>query len=104
MIILAFFIFRPYGTLEIIGNGVAINILSLAGHFSGFLPTIYYKESKTIFKTLLKQVRASSKTPLPFSYHSPPPRPSPKGRGGNFEQFFLSKSKHNKKPCARQHP
>ena len=36
IIITVFFIFRPYGTLEIIGNGVAINILSLAGHFSGF--------------------------------------------------------------------
>jgi hypothetical protein len=23
--------------------------MSLAGHFSGFLPTIYYEQSKTIF-------------------------------------------------------
>ena len=38
----AIFICRPYGTLEIIGNGVATNILSLAGHFSGFLPKIHY--------------------------------------------------------------
>jgi hypothetical protein len=36
LIIPAFFIFRPYGTLEIIGNGVAINILSIAGHWSDF--------------------------------------------------------------------
>ncbi len=56
MIVPAFFIFRPYGTLKIIGNGVAINILSLAGHFSGFLPTIYYEQSKTIFKTFQKMV------------------------------------------------
>jgi len=42
-IIPAFFIFRPYGTLEIRGIAVAINILSLVGHFSGFLPTIYYE-------------------------------------------------------------
>jgi len=56
IIITVFFIFRPYGTLEIIGNGVAINILSLAGHFSGFLPTIHYEQSKTIFKTFQKMV------------------------------------------------
>jgi hypothetical protein len=56
MIIPAFFIFHPYGTLEIRGIGVAINILSLAGHFSGVLPTIYYEQSKTIFKTFQKKV------------------------------------------------
>ena len=56
IIITVFFIFRPYGTLEITGNGVAINILSLAGHFSGFLPTIHYEQSKTIFKTFQKMV------------------------------------------------
>jgi len=44
IIIPAIFICRPYGTLEIIGNGVAINILSLAGHFSGFLPKIHYEQ------------------------------------------------------------
>jgi len=56
IIIPAIFIFRPYGTLEIIGNGVATNILSLAGHFSGFLPTIHYEQSKTIFKTFQKML------------------------------------------------
>jgi hypothetical protein len=71
MIIPAFFIFRPYGTLKIVENGVAINIWSIAGHFSGFLPTIYYEQSKTIFKTFQKMVdlHYCSSKPGPNSAH-----------------------------------
>jgi len=50
MNIQAFFIFRPYGTLEIIGNGVAINILSLAGHFSGFFQRFIINRAKQFLK------------------------------------------------------
>jgi hypothetical protein len=55
MIIPAFFIFRPYGTLEIIGKGVAIDILSLARQGYGFLGHI----GKYNFEGFVKRFKSS---------------------------------------------